>query len=79
MSNTFMQRIIEKLNSTAPPIGWDWQADRLYYEQHLYVPDNEGLCLQIIHNHHDHPMAGHFGQTKTIDLIKWNFHWPSLG
>src|SRR5260370_16548897 len=23
-------------------------------------------------------MAGHFGQTKTIKLIRQNFHWPGL-
>src|SRR5260370_12251510 len=67
-NDTFAQKIIEKLNSTTPLIGWNWQANRLYYEQHLYVPDHEDLCLQIICNHHNHPMAGHFGQTKTINL-----------
>src|SRR5260370_40037742 len=79
MDDTFAQKIIEKLNSMTPLVGWNRQADRLYYEQRLYVPDHENLCLQVIHNHHDHPTAGHFGQTKTIDLIKWNFHWPGLG
>src|SRR5260370_19817036 len=79
MDDTFAQKIIKKLNSTTPPVGWNWQANRLYYEQQLYVPDHENLHLQVIHNHHNHPMAGHFGQTKTINLIKWNFHWPGLG
>src|SRR5260370_13895968 len=78
MNDTYAQKIIEKLNSTTPPIGWNQQANRLYYEQWLYVPDHENLHLQVIHNHHDHPMAGHFGQMKTINLIKWNFHRPSL-
>src|SRR5258708_18410747 len=34
--------------------------------------------LQLIHNHHDHPMAGHFGHRKTIDLICHSYHWPRL-
>src|SRR5260370_5987847 len=79
MNDTFAQKIIEKLNSTTPLVGWNWQADRLYYEQQLYIPDHKNLCLQVIHNHHDHPMAGHFRQMKTIDLIKQNFHCPGLG
>src|SRR5258708_29391917 len=34
--------------------------------------------LQLICNHHDHPMAGHFGHRKTIDLIRRSCHWPGL-
>jgi len=34
--------------------------------------------LQLIHNHHDYPMAGHFGHHKTIDLICHSYHWPRL-
>src|SRR5260370_39345654 len=61
MNDTFSQKIIKKLNSTTPLIGWNQQANRLYYEQHLYVPNHENLHLQIICNHHNHPTAGHFG------------------
>src|SRR5260370_32446159 len=43
------------------------------------MPTCKDLHLQIIRNHHDHPTAGHFGQTKTIELIKQSFHWPGLG
>src|SRR5260221_4678363 len=38
----------------------------------------EPLCLQLIHNHHDHPTAGHFGHCKTINLIHRSCHWPGL-
>ncbi len=34
--------------------------------------------LQLICNHHNHPMAGHFGHHKTIDLIHCSYHWPGL-
>src|SRR5260370_33209618 len=79
MNDNFAQMMVEKLNVMEPPTGWTHQGDRLYFRQHLYIPGQEDLCLQIIHNHHDHPTAGHFGQTKTIELIRHNFHWPGLG
>src|SRR5260370_31832235 len=79
MNDMFALSMNEKLTASELPCGWSWQANRLWFKGPLYIPNHEDLCLQIIHNHHDHPMAGHFGQTKTIKLIKWNFHWPGLG
>src|SRR5260370_1639497 len=74
--------ILDVISSTTTmglPSSWSWQSNRLSFEGQLYVPDHQDLCLQIICNHHDHPMAGHFRQTKTIKLISQNFHWPGLG
>src|SRR5260221_2355805 len=42
----------------------------------MYIP--KPLHLQLIHNHHNHPTAGHFGHHKTIDLICHSYHWPRL-
>ena len=75
----FAQLMEEKIITLELSHGWSQQANRLYFEGCLYVPNHQDLCLQIIHNHHNHPMAGHFGQTKTIKLIRHNFHWPGLG
>src|SRR5258707_13393151 len=36
------------------------------------------LCLHTICDHHDHPTAGHFGETKTTELICHKYHWPGL-
>src|SRR5260370_4856640 len=72
--DTFAQSIVEKLMKSEPPTGWTRQTDHLYFDGCPYVPDQEDLHLQIIRNHHNHPTAGHFGQTKTIKLIKRSFH-----
>src|SRR5260370_15540689 len=69
----------EKITASEPLHGWTRQADRLYFESHLYIPDHQDLCIQIISNHHDHPTVGPFSQMKTIKLIRNNFHWPGLG
>src|SRR5258707_13439145 len=36
------------------------------------------LHVQLICNHHDHTTAGHFGETKTTELIHHRYHWPGL-
>src|SRR5258708_6361177 len=50
----------------------------LLFHERLYVPNKGTLCLHTIHNHHDHPTAGHFGETKTTELICCKYHWPGL-
>src|SRR5258708_8869839 len=58
--------------------GWEWSEGQLWFQGHLYTPDQEILCLQVIHNHHDHPVAGHFGEARTSKLICCSFHWLGL-
>src|SRR5258705_4652261 len=40
--------------------------------------NKDTLWLHTIHDHHDHPTAGHFRETKTMELIHHNYHWPGL-
>ena len=44
----------------------------------VYVPDSGDLRLRVLHMKHDHPTAGHFGQNKTLALIRQEFTWPNL-
>jgi hypothetical protein len=52
--------------------------DLLLYEGLVCVPDNPELKRLILQECHDSPMAGHFGITKTFDLVSRTFHWPGL-
>ena len=42
------------------------------------MPNKGTLHLHTICDHHDHPMAGHFRETKTLKLICHKYHWPGL-
>ena len=44
----------------------------------IYVPDVGNLWLKVLQHNHDHPVAGHFGQNQTIDLIRRSYVWPEL-
>src|SRR5258708_39243744 len=74
----FARKICGQIKATNPPEGWMEQDGHLLFHDHLYVPDEGMLCVQIICNHHDHTTAGHFGETKTMELIHRRYHWPCL-
>jgi len=42
----------------------------------MYVPESLRLCTMELH--HDFLSAGHFGVSKTVDMIKRAFYWPSM-
>src|SRR5258708_13505834 len=74
--DTFAQTVKGRIRDQHPLPGWELQDEHLWFEECIYIP--KPLCLQLIHNHHDHPMAGHFGHHKTINLIHRSYHWPGL-
>ena len=41
----------------------------LRHDNLIYIPDTNDLRLRVLHNKHDHILAGHPGQTKTIEMI----------
>src|SRR5258708_28501097 len=75
-SNTFTLTVKRRLRDQHSLPGWEWKEEHLWYEGCIYVP--EPLHLQLICNHHDHPMAGPFGHHKTINLIRQSCHWLGL-
>ena len=52
--------------------------NKLFYQDRLYVPDNDELQLQIIQGSHDMPAAGHPGRERTFELLTRKYFWPSM-
>jgi len=42
------------------------------------VLDSRSLRLRVLQYSHDHPLAGHFGQTKTLHQVRMHYYWPRL-
>ena len=58
-----------------------WSVDDqglLRYDDHIWVPDSDNLHLWILLNNHDHPIVGHYGQNKTLDLVWRNYMWLGI-
>jgi hypothetical protein len=83
-SDPFAQRIISllhdgKLHSKEISLSeCDVHDGRLYYQQRLYIPNDDNLRLRLLQSHHNVPAAGHPGHAKTFDLLRRRYYWPTL-
>jgi len=58
-----------------------WSTDPnglLLLDNRIYVPSAGNLCTRVLQYNHDHILAGHFGQNKTLELACRRYSWPSL-
>jgi len=59
-----------------PVLLCTWHFFRI--DSRMYVPDNANLCLRVLQYHHDHILAGHLGQNKTLELVRRYYTWPNI-
>jgi len=50
----------------------------LRLDNRIYVLDNANLRLWVLQYHHNHILAGHLGQNKTLELIQRHYTWPNI-
>uniref|UniRef100_A0A0W0F957 Putative reverse transcriptase-RNaseH-integrase n=1 Tax=Moniliophthora roreri TaxID=221103 RepID=A0A0W0F957_MONRR len=50
----------------------------LRLDDRIFVPSADDLCLQVCKHHHDHVLAGHFGQNCTPAIIQHSYTWPRI-
>ena len=58
-----------------------WSTDPnslLLLNNRIYIPSVGSLHTHILQYNHDHILAGHFGQNKTLELVRRGYSWPSL-
>src|SRR5467141_3346433 len=68
----------EHLNNQSDP---SWTLDPNGLLLHLgciYVPNSGNLQLHVLQYSHDHPLAGHFSQTKTLYQVCMHYYWSGL-
>ena len=64
---------------TTKDLRWTRGKDSiLYYEGQFFVPNTDNPRLQVLKANHDHVLAGHSGQSKTYQLMCWEFNWLNL-
>jgi hypothetical protein len=51
---------------------------RLWYRNRLYVPEYWPLRLHLRQQHHDTPVAGHPGRSKTLELLYRQYYWKNM-
>ena len=58
-----------------------WSMDQnglLLLNNRIYVPSSCNLHTRVLQYNHDYILAGHFGQNKTLELVRHGYSWPSL-
>ena len=50
----------------------------LLHDGTVYIPNSRDLWTRVLKACHDHPLAGHPGQTKTLELIRRDYFWPKM-
>jgi hypothetical protein len=71
---------IHSLRKGPNPDGkWSLPASGLLlHEGLLFVPNVGDLRTRVLKSCHDHPLAGHPGQTKTLELLRRQYFWPKM-
>src|SRR5436305_10291448 len=80
------QRIIDALANDPvaqqrgqnPSYPWSKQDGLLLYKNLIYVPHDDAIRLTLMRQHHDSPLAGHFGVTRTLELLSRNYWFPDI-
>jgi len=59
----------------------DWRTEEdgsLTFKDRVYVPIDKNLRGDIISQHHDTPLAGHYGRFKTAENVLRDYWWPTI-
>jgi hypothetical protein len=59
----------------------DWKTlddGTLTFKDWVYVPLDKKLRGDIISQHHDTPLTGHYGHFKTVENITHDYWWPTI-
>ena len=56
--------------------GYDKLDGVLHHQRLPFIP--EAIRTELISQHHNDPLVGHFGIDKTRELVARKYYWPSL-
>ena len=78
LQENLLSRIKQASTGQTPPSepGLQFKDGVFWHEDKIYTP--ESLRVSVLELCHDHALAGHFGLTKTTDLVQRTFWWPQL-
>lgn len=75
---TFGPILTQPSTNQDPDNPYSMQDGLLLHEGLVCVPDDPNLKRMILEECHDSLTAGHFGTTKTFDLVSRTFTWPGM-
>ncbi|QRW23854.1 Transposon Tf2-12 polyprotein [Rhizoctonia solani] len=73
-----LKEILYKLQSKDKVVNWELKEGLLWYQGKIFVPRDDTIRNLILESRHDALLAGHPGQTRTLELISRSYYWPLL-
>ncbi|QRW20576.1 Transposon Tf2-12 polyprotein [Rhizoctonia solani] len=73
-----LKEILHKLQSKDKVVDWELKEGLLWYQGKIFVPRDDTIRNLILESRHDALVAGHPGQTRTLELISRSYYWPLL-
>ena len=78
LANPELTRQLESMTSPGDDRWLVNASGLLCWEGRVFVLEGQDLCLWVLRAKHDHVLAGHFGQSKTLSLVCREYFWPKL-
>ena len=73
--------LVRNYHTQHEPPNSQWSVDTdgfLCLDGRIFVPDSNNLWLWVLRYKHNHPLFRHFGQNRTLELIRHKYTWPGL-
>ena len=69
--------MVTNMSATMASIWSRWQEidNVVHYEGKIYVPQNTALRNAVISRYHDNIFTGHFGKSRTAELMQQTHDW----
>ena len=59
--------------------NWKFDEDGLLRRGgKLFIPNAPAVRIEVIATNHDSKLAGHFGRSKTVQMISRSMYWPGM-
>lgn len=74
----FAPIILDISNGCNTDTNYSLSDNILFYKGSICVPYSTDIKRVILHECHDLPASGHFGNAKTYDMVARNYYWPGM-
>lgn len=75
-ADPFCQKMLKAFEGgESGPEPYSVEKGLLMKDKRLWVPQQRSLIMELIQTYHDSPVAGHWGITKTLELLQRHFRW----
>ena len=58
--------------------NYSLENERLYFNNKLFLPNQEPLRHRILQESHNQPMTGYPGVAKTYEILQKQYYWPKM-